>query len=169
MIEAVMSRSRPDADLLPETAALSAPGCRPKSNILSPLVALLAHADEKAAAHFREVFEDVACDWRLVRVPDGTAATRHVVNKGLPDLLVLGPDLPQVGGPELVEWMRSFRGACPIPILVCGDPADAEARERFIRLEVRQMVPASAPRPVLAAQLAELVAQVENRRFALPA
>ncbi len=164
-----MTRSRPDADLLPENAALPAPGSRPKSNILSPLVALLVHSAEEAVTHFREVFDDVACDWRLVRVSDGTAAARHVMNKGLPDLLVLGADLPQCSGPELVEWMRSFRGACPIPVLVYGEPADAEAREQFLRHEVKRMIPGSAPRQVLAGHLAEVVAQVENRRFAMPA
>ena len=64
-------------------------------NVLNPLVGLLAHHDAAAASSFKDVFEDVACDWRLVRVTDGTAAARHVMNKGLPDLLIVGADLPE--------------------------------------------------------------------------
>jgi DNA-binding response OmpR family regulator len=151
------------------TIDLPAAEPRPKSNILSPLVALLAHPDEEASARFREVFEDVACDWRLVCVQDGTTAARHVMNKGLPELLVLSSDLPQVSGPELVEWMRSFRGASPIPILVYGEPRDDEAREQLLRNEVKVIVPVPCPRKVLASHLTQLVSQVEKRRFTMPA
>jgi DNA-binding response OmpR family regulator len=151
------------------TSQLPAAEPRLKSNILSPLVALLAHPDNEEAGHFREVFEDVACDWRLVCVPDGTAAARHVMNKGLPELLVLSSDLPQVSGPELVEWMRSFRGGCPIPILVYGEPRDDEAREQLLRNEVKVIIPVPCPRQVLAGHLTRLVTQVEKRRFSMPA
>lgn len=135
-------------------------------NVLNPLVALLAHQDDAAAARFKDVFEDVACDWRLARVADGTAAARHVMNKGLPDLLIVCTDLPEVSGPEFVAWLRSFRSARPLPILVYGEPADDEAREQFLRHDVKRMVPVTCPRPTLAAYLEECVSQVEKRRFA---
>jgi len=135
-------------------------------NVLNPLVALIAHHDDGAAAHFKDVFEDVACDWRLVRVTDGTAAARHVMNKGLPDFLIVCADLPEVSGPEFVEWLRSFRSARPLPILVYGEPADDEAREQFLRHDIKRMVPVTCPRPALAAHLEEFVSQVEKRRFA---
>jgi len=134
-------------------------------HVLNPLVALFAHHDDAAASHFKDVFEDVACDWRFVRVADGTAAARHVMNKGLPELLVISPDLPRVSGPDFVEWVRSFRGAQPLPVLVYGEPADDDARERFLRNEVRLMVPATCPRQTLAAHLEDLVSRVEKRRF----
>jgi len=135
-------------------------------NVLNPLVALIAHHDDAAASSFRDVFEDVACDWRLVRVPDGTAAARHVMNKGLPDFLIVCPDLPEVSGPEFVEWLRSFRSARPLPVLVYGEPADHGAREHFERHDVKRMVPVTCPRPTLAAHLEEFVSLVEKRRFA---
>ncbi len=139
---------------------------RPRGDhVLNPLVALLAHHDDAAVASFRDVFDDVACDWRLVRVADGSAAARHVMNKGLPELLVVSPDLPQVAGPDFVEWMRSFRCASPIPVLVYGEPGSDEAREQFLRSDVRTILPAPCPRSTLASHLADLVAQVEKRRF----
>ena len=140
-----------------------------RGNILSPLVALLVHPDETEVARFRETFDNVACDWRLVRVADGTAAARHVMNKGLPDLFVVSADLPRISGPELVEWLRSFRGGNPIPILVYGEPQDLEAREQYLRNEVRSIIAKDCPRQVLAERLTEMVSQVEKRRFALPA
>ena len=151
-----MSRRVDDPDALP----------RPRGeHVLNPLVALLAHHDDDAVAGFREVFDDVACDWRLVRMADSTAAARHVMNKGLPDLLIVGPDLPQVSGPDFVEWLRSFRSASSIPVLVYGEPADMEAREQFLRNDARTIVPAPCPRPALAAHLSKIVAQVERRRY----
>jgi CheY-like chemotaxis protein len=141
------------------------PEARSRDHLLHPLVALLAHHDDAAAASFEDVFEDVACDWRLVRAADGTSAARHIMNKGLPDLLVVCADLPQVSGPDLVEWLRSFRCAHAIPVLVYGEPADDESRQRFRQHEVRLVVTAPCPRPLLAAHLEQLVAQVEKRRF----
>jgi CheY-like chemotaxis protein len=135
-------------------------------SVLNPLVALIAHPDDAAASRFKDVFEDVACDWRLVRVTDGTAAARHVMNKGLPDLLIVCADLPEVSGPEFVEWLRSFRSARPLPILVYGEPAGDEARKHFLRHDVTCLVPVTCPRPTLAAHLEEFVSQVEKRRFA---
>jgi DNA-binding NarL/FixJ family response regulator len=133
--------------------------------VLNPLVALLVHHDDQAVAQFRDVFDDVACDWRLVRVADGAAAARHVMNKGLPELLVVCPELPQVSGPEFVEWIRSFRSASSIPVLVYGEPKDPQARAHFLRHDANSIVPSPCPRATLAGPLAELVAQVEKRRF----
>jgi CheY-like chemotaxis protein len=139
---------------------------RPRGDhVLNPLVALLAHDDDEAAANFRDVFDDVAVDWRLVRVADGTAAARHVMNKGLPELLVICAGLPGVSGPEFVEWMRSFRSGYPIPVLVYGEPENGDAREQFLRNDATLIVPAPCPRPTLARHLTGLVGQVEKRRF----
>ncbi len=151
-----MRRRTDDPDAMPRARG---------EHVLNPLVALLAHHDDEAVASFRDVFDDVACDWRLIRVADGAAAARHVMNKGLPELLIVSPDLPQVAGPDFVEWMRSFRCASPIPVLVYGEPGDDEAREQFLRNDVRTIVSAPCPRPKLAAHLADLVGQVEKRRF----
>lgn len=149
-------RTEDDADLQPRVRS---------GHVLNPLVALLAHQDERVAADIADVFEDVACDWRLVRVADGSAAARHIMNKGLPELLITCPDLPEVNGPDLVEWMRSFRCARAVPVLVHGEPADIDAREQLLRNEVRSIVPADSSRQVLAGHLARLVALVEKVRF----
>lgn len=151
-----MRRRTDDPDALP----------RPRGdNVLNPLVALLAHDNDDAAASFREVFDDVAVDWRLVRVADGAAAARHVMNKGLPELLVICAGLPGVSGPEFVEWMRSFRSGYPVPVLVYGEPQDTDAREQLLRNDATRIVPAPCPRSTLAGHLAHLVGQVEKRRF----
>jgi len=147
-------RSREEAEARPASATL-----------LNPLVALLVHPDTKAAAAFADVFEDVACDWRLVRVPDGGAAARHIMNKGLPDLLVTATELPQVSGPDLVEWMRSFRSAHNVPVLVFGEPVQDVTREQFLRNEVKHFLAEDSPRQVLATRLSALVGAVEKVRY----
>jgi DNA-binding NarL/FixJ family response regulator len=145
------------------------PEARPKGSILTPLVALLAHGGQEGSAFIRDVFEDVACDWRVVRVADGTAASRHIMGKGLPDLLIVASDLPQTSGPELIAWMRSFRGGLSVPILVWGEPPDDDAREHLLSNGVSIILPASSSRKVLADHFARMVSLVEKRRFVMPA
>lgn len=139
---------------------------RPRADhVLNPLVALLAHHKDADVASFRDVFEDVACDWRLVRVAEGAAAARHVMTRGLPELLVICSDLPGVNGSDFVEWMRSFRSGYPIPVLVYGEVPDMESREQFLRNNVHAILPTPCPRTTLASHLGQLIDGIEKRRF----
>ncbi len=135
---------------------------RPESSLRAH-VALLAHGDRTAARFFAGVFEDTAVDWRLVQVTDGSAAARHVMEQGLPQLVVLSATLAEVGGPDLAEWLRSFRCARPLPILVYEDGIDESARKRFQEQDVTFLSPAASRRELFD-QLSPVISRIEARQ-----
>ena len=137
----------------------------PIESAMNVLVALLVQPDERTAAQFENIFQAVACDWRLVRVADGAAATRYIVQKGLPELLITAARVPQVSGSDLVEWLRSFRCSSPVPVLIYDAALDEATREWFLRNHVKAILGTDSPASVLSEQLEHLVSVVEKRRY----
>ncbi len=137
----------------------------PIESALAPCVALLVHHDDDAATTFKDVFADAATDWRLVRVADSTAAARHVMQKGLPEMLVTAARLPKISGPEFVEWLRSFRCTRPVSVVVYDEPLDDTSREHFLQHDVSLFLTPDCTRRTLFDHLSDLVARVEARKF----
>ena len=112
---------------------------------------------------FTSVFDDAAIDWRLIRVSDGAGAARYVMDHAMPELVIISAQPSKVSGPELAEWLRSFRSARPLSIIVYDAPFDSTCREQFLQNEVSLFLSTQLSRKDLIGELSRLIDLIERR------
>ncbi len=144
-----------------KAASTSAKSAFGDGHFLSSFVALIVHGDDKTADRLKETVENVACDWRITHARDGAEAARYMMNKGVPNLVIIGSEAERVTAADLVEWIRSFTAGHSVSILVYGQPRNKEEREHLLRNDATMISPEVAS-GLLTHHLARIVAKTEK-------
>jgi CheY-like chemotaxis protein len=101
---------------------------------LNALTVLLAEDDHDHEVLFRHKFFKAVPNGLLTCVGNGLLAVRHIMEHGIPDIIITDLSMPVMNGYELIAWIRadpSFQG---LPIVVHTNSADAEEKSRALRL-----------------------------------
>jgi DNA-binding NarL/FixJ family response regulator len=91
-----------------------------------PIVLLV----EKDSRETHNLKTTLGGDWRLVGKQDGVAAVHHMMEHGLPDILITELDFPAMSGLELIRWVRGAQTSRYISILVHGPHLNEETERQ---------------------------------------
>jgi CheY-like chemotaxis protein len=85
--------------------------------VLIALKVLLVHADPWVRAELGDLLRLAGCS--VVERSNGAGCLRHLT-KGRPDLIIVGPSLPEISCDELMQLLRADPDTRPIPIMSVG-------------------------------------------------
>jgi CheY-like chemotaxis protein len=89
---------------------------------------ILAIDDSKAIRFLLQTV--LGGEYHVTTVPDGCSAMHILAKKGVPDLIIADPQLPDMGDWELIEHLSSsgIYGSIPIVVLSAMDKRETEAK-----------------------------------------
>jgi DNA-binding response OmpR family regulator len=89
-------------------------------------------------AWLRRIMAELLADdgYQVLEASDGAQALA-MVEAGVPDVVVLDLNLPEVSGLEVLHQLRSKQETVSLPVIVMSGALDGETRDRLSRLAER--------------------------------
>jgi|SRR6516162_2961208 CheY-like chemotaxis protein len=119
---------------------------------------ILAIDDSKAIRFLLQTV--LGKEYQMITVPDGCSAMHRLSKKGLPDLIIADPQLPDMENWELIEQLASSGIYSSIPIIVLSGINKAETELKCMEYRI----PAHFLKPFNPVELVATVKElIENK------